>query len=118
MRVMTNKHKTINQLALLVVSGRQSNELMDRLRQERYYFTIIDSSGGVIQEPAVCLLVGLNSSRTEHLLKIIRRICQPTTAYIPSQLNFQTGIQTIPMIEAQVGGALVHILDVERFIQI
>ncbi|RPI84605.1 MAG: hypothetical protein EHM41_12950 [Chloroflexi bacterium] len=115
---MKTQHKDVNQLALLVVSGRQSNDLMDKLRQERYYFTVIDSSGGIIQEPAVCLLVGLNSTRTEHLIKIIRKVCQPLKAYIPSQLTFQTGIQTIPMIEAQVGGALIHILDVERFIQI
>lgn len=115
---MKTQHKDVNQLALLVVSGRQSNDLMEKLRQERYYFTVIDSSGGIIQEPAVCLLVGLNSTRTEHLIKIIRKVCHPLKAYIPAQLTFQTGIQTIPMIEAQVGGALIHILNVERFIQI
>jgi uncharacterized protein YaaQ len=108
----------INQLAILIVSGRQVSELMQHLSKHGFYFTIIDSSGGVLQEPTVCLIIGLNNSRLTPLLRLVRKYCQPQTQYIPAQMNVQPGFPAFPMIEAQVGGALVYVVNVESFYQI
>ncbi len=108
----------INQLAILVVSGYQSDDLMQHLVEQRFYFTKIDSSGGMLNEPAVCLLLGLNKSRLPLLVDLIQKCCQPYTQYIPTQLNSQSGYPSMSMIEAQVGGGLIYTLNVERFEQI
>lgn len=106
----------INQLALMIVSGSQAGELMQNLTKNRFYFTKIDSSGGIIQEPMVCLLIGFAKIRRDDLLKLSRKFCQPHKQYIPANMSIQPGYTNqIPMIEAQMGGAIIHLLNVERF---
>jgi uncharacterized protein YaaQ len=108
----------VDQLVLLVAAGRQATDLMNHLRREHFIFTMIDSSGGFVQEEVVCLLIGLNSERLEELMNIVKKRCKPHKTYVPAQVNLQPGFQSLPMIEAQVGGALVHVMNVEQFIQI
>ena len=108
----------INQLILVIVSGFQAGELMQHLTRNRFYFTKIDSSGGVFQEPTVVLLIGLNKSNLAPLLEIVREDCQPHPQYIPAHVNVQPGSAPFPMIEAQVGGALIYLMNVDKFTQI
>ena len=111
-------NSTVNLLVLVVVSGRQSEDLMQALSQEHFYFTKIDSSGMVFQEPTVCLLIGLNNKRLSALLGVVTQSCKPHQEYVPVQFNPPAGFPPMAMIEAQVGGALVYALNVERFEQI
>jgi uncharacterized protein YaaQ len=115
---MATSTREINQLAILVLSGYQSEDLMQKLVEQRFYFTKIDSSGGMLNEPAVCLLIGLNSMRLPALLELVQKCCQPYTQYIPTHMNPQSGYPSMSMIEAQVGGALIYTLNVERFEQL
>jgi uncharacterized protein YaaQ len=108
----------VNQLVILIVFGPQADQFMKRLTKNRFYFTKIDSSGGIVQEPMVCLLVGLNSARLGTLLELSRKYCKPYRQYIPTNLNVQPGLSEFPMIEAQMGGATVCVLNVERFEQL
>ncbi len=108
----------INQLALIIVSGFQAGELTQRLTQSGFYLTKIDSSGGVIQEPTVCILIGLSRERLPALIELIHACCQPHRQYIPTNMNIQPGYTNYPMIEAQIGGALVYLMNVERFEQL
>jgi len=108
----------IDQLAILVLSGYQAEDLMQHLVESRFYFTKIDSSGGLLNEPAVCLLIGLNNARIPALLALVQKCCHPFTQYIPTQINSQSGYPSMSMIEAQAGGALIYTLNVERFEQL
>jgi uncharacterized protein YaaQ len=109
----------IDQLAFVAVSGSQAGDLMQNLTKNGFYFTKIDSSGGIIQEPMVCLLIGFDKSRKEDLMKLSRKYCQPHKQYIPANMSIQPGYANqIPMIEAQMGGAVIHLLNVERFEQL
>ncbi len=110
--------REINQLIILIVSGRQAGDLMQQLIQNHFYFTKIDSSGGVFQEPTVCILIGLNNTRMASLMMSLNACCKTYHEYIPAQMNLNPGYTPISMIEAQVGGALVYTLNIERFIQI
>ncbi len=109
-------HK-INQL-VIVVAGAQAGELMQRLGQERFYFTKIDSSGGLIQEPNATLLIGLNNTRLEPLLELVRKVCQPYRQFIPAHVSVHPMHMQPAMIEAEMGGATVYMLEVERFEQL
>ena len=108
----------INQLALIIVSGRQAEGLMQQLVENHFYFTKVNSSGGVFQEPTVTLLTGLNNARLQTLVRVIEECCQPFNEYIPVQLNVPPGYLPLNVVETQVGGALVYTMDVERFEQV
>ena len=107
----------INQLSLLVISGKQAGDLMQELTRNDFYYTIIDNTGSMLQEPVVCLLVGLSNTRMDVLEQLVRIYCQPQKEYIPAQVNIPPGLPSFQMIEAQMGGAIVYTLEVERFEQ-
>lgn len=114
---MEQKPSTVNQIVFIVVSERQAEELLKALVREHFYFTKIDSSGMVFQEPTLCLLIGLNNARLAALLELVTQYCQPYEEYVPMQLNPASGFPPLSMIEAKAGGALAYVLDVERFAQ-
>jgi uncharacterized protein YaaQ len=114
---MASTQTSVNQLVFIVVSERQAGELLKALVRERFYFTKIDSSGMVFQEPTLCLLIGLNNTRRAALMELVSQNCQPYQEFIPVQFNPPAGFPPMSMIEAKAGGALVYVLDVERFEQ-
>ncbi|MBI4926217.1 MAG: cyclic-di-AMP receptor [Anaerolineae bacterium] len=108
---------TINLLLYVIVSGLQADKLTRQLAQNNFYFTKIDSSGGIIQEPMVCLLIGLDTARKPALIDLVNECCRPYRHYIPTQMAPQPGYAELPMIEAQLGGAIIYSMNVERFEQ-
>ena len=97
--------------------GEQVGDLTHHLVQGGFYFTLVDTSGGFLQNSTDCLLIGINSARRENLLKIIRECCHVRRTYIPARVENPL-LQGQPlMIEAEVGGASIYIMDVERFEQ-
>jgi uncharacterized protein YaaQ len=118
MNVPEASTSNINQLVILVVSGFQADELMRQLNQQAYYFTKIDSSGGLLHEPTICMLIGLDRARLSDLLELTRQCCQPTEQYLPAHVSVQPGYPYLPMIEVQVGGAMAYLTNIERFEQL
>lgn len=88
------------------------------MRQAGLFFTHIDSSGGVLYEPSVCLLTGLPGERLPELMELIRQYCQPYHQFIPTHLNVHPHIAPLPMVETEMGGAVVFIIEVDRFEQL
>ncbi len=108
----------IDRLALITLSGSQSASLMKALSREGFQFTIIDSTSGLLGEAEVCLLAGFPGERLEALLEIVRVHCKPYRQFIPAQGPISTELSTVPMVEAQLGGARLHVMEVEEFVQL
>lgn len=109
---------TVDQLAIANVASTQASELTERLTQDGFYVTQIDSSGGILYEATVTLLVGLDGTRLPQLLEHIRECCQTHRRYVAAQVETPL-IELQPMvIEAEVGGATAYVLNVERFLQL
>jgi uncharacterized protein YaaQ len=110
-----NPVNVVNQLVIATVAGAQANTLTERLTQEGFYATQIDSSGGILYEATVSLLIGLDRARLPRLLENLRECCSTRRRFIPAHVEAPLlEIQPV-MIEAEVGGATVYVLDVERF---
>ena len=106
---------TVNQLVIATVSGAQAGALTDRLTRDGFYVTQVHSSGGILYEATVSLLVGLDQARLPLLLEHIRECCHTRRRFIPAHVEAPLlEIQPV-MIEAETGGATVYVLDVERF---
>lgn len=110
--------QTINQLVLATVSGTQAGELINRLNRDRFYVTKIDSSGGLLYEATVLLLIGLDGIRLSHLLEHIRECCPTRRQFVPAHAETPFFAAQPVMIEAEIGGATIYVFDVERFEQI
>ena len=109
----------IDLLVLLVVSRSQSKKLMGNLNKQHFYFTIIDTTTSLYHEATVLLLLGLNQTRQDVLIKLVRKYCQPQKRFIPVQMRATGEVIThLPVIEALEGGAILYSMPVEHFEQI
>jgi uncharacterized protein YaaQ len=110
--------RNVNQLVLATVAGAQANALTDRLTLDGFFATQIDSAGGILYEATVSLLIGLDRARLPRLLSHLRECCRTHRRFIPAHVEAPLlEIQPV-MIEAEVGGATVYALNVERFEQV
>jgi uncharacterized protein YaaQ len=108
----------LDRLAILTLSESQGDRLMKELVRESFRFTLINSSGSVTHDADICLLVGFDHERLQRLLEVVRVNCHSYRKFIPAQSFFQVEQANFPMLEAQVGGALFHVMNVDRFEQL
>jgi uncharacterized protein YaaQ len=107
----------LDRLVILTVSGAQADDLYAHLDREKFSFTVINSTGGVIQEPEVCLLIGFQRERLSVLLDLVRKDCRKYRKFVNTQ-GYQQGEMVSPsLVEAELGGARLYMLNVERFEQ-
>lgn len=107
----------VNQLLLVTTDASQVGELAERLTRDNFQLTRINNSG-FFDEAAVSLLVGLNKARLPQLLEHVRAACHTRTRFIPANLEAPPLALQTALVEAEVGGAIIYALDVERFEQI
>jgi len=112
------EHATINQLVIATVAGAQAGSLTERLTREGFYVTQVDSSGGILYEATLSLLIGLDRARLPRLLEVIRECCHTRRRFVPAHVEAPLLEVQPVMIEAEVGGATIYVLDVERFEQL
>lgn len=110
--------QTVDQLFLITVAGEQMSDLTQALNREGFYVTVMDSSGGLIDERLSTLLIGLNHARQAVLLEHIRDKCRTRRRLIPTPLETPSLSFQPMMIEAETGGAVVYVLDVDHFEQL
>lgn len=115
---MTTIQQDVSLLVIVILASDQVNELTQELIKSPFYFTRIDSSGGILEKSTVSLLIGINQARLEPLLEIIRKICHTRLKFIPARVEAPSMQGQPLMIEAEVGGAAVYVVDVERFEQL
>jgi uncharacterized protein YaaQ len=108
----------LDQLVIVSVLGEQSGELRQRLIRDGFQITEMNTAGGLVQELQVSLLIGLNHSRQGQLLQHIRDCCRRQKRFLPTQFEGSPTMFHSAVIEAEVGGAMIFVLDVERFEQL
>lgn len=107
----------IDLLAFLFVTRSQSKKLMANLNKRHFYFTVIDSTSSLFHEPTLCLLLGLNHERFDSLNKLVIKYCHPYRKLIPVQMHVTSELSSLPIMEAQEGGAILYAMPVEYFEQ-
>ena len=107
-----------DRMAITIVDGTQSKDLIKALNEQGFYVTILDAIGGFLHEALVTLMIGMPHHQLPQFFATIRQRCPSRIRYVPmgGELSLAPGYPM--MIEARVGGATVFILPVERFIQL
>jgi uncharacterized protein YaaQ len=108
----------VDRLVILTVSGMQMDALVSHLTEKSFRFTVINTSGGLLNEPEACLLIGLSSKRLQLLLEIVREDCHPFRQFVSTQGYMQGEMASPSMVEVELGGAKLYVMNVERFEQI
>jgi len=104
-------------LLISVINSDDTHPLIDALMSDGYRATTVSTTGGFLREGNATLLIGVADEDVDKVLKIIRDNCHTRTQYVnPLPPTMESGELYMPTpIEVQVGGAVVFILDVERF---
>lgn len=112
------KSVVVDQLAIITAFETQVSTLIERLTREGFYVTQVNTSGGLLYEARISLLVGLSHGRLPDLLTHLREDCETQVRFVSTAgEGFVLASQPM-MLEAEVGGAMVYVLDVEHFEQL
>jgi uncharacterized protein YaaQ len=107
---------TPEKLLIIVVSPNDGELLMQRLVRDGVPATRVGSTGGFLSRGSSTIISGVPASQVEPVLDLIRQICPVRTELAPVQTLPLVGTAaTGPPIEVRIGGAIVFVLDIERF---
>jgi uncharacterized protein YaaQ len=104
-------------LLVSIVNMDDMYALTDALTTEGYDATVIGTTGGFLREGNATLLIGVEDEAVTRVLRVIRAKCRTRTRYMQPISAGVEGEESfmIEPIEVEVGGAVVFVLDVERF---
>jgi len=104
-------------LLICVVNEDDTSSLLDALTADEYRATLIGTTGSFLRQGNATLLMGVPDQDVSSVLGIIKANCRTRLEYA-SPLSPTTephALYASTPIEVRVGGAVVFVLDVERF---
>ena len=104
-------------LVIAVVHDEDKDKLANALIKENYRFTRIASTGGFLKEGNVTFLLGIDDEDLERALEVIGATCKTREQFVTV---FPAGAEPVAVplaypFKITVGGAIVFVLNVERF---
>jgi len=104
-------------LVIAVVQDKDKRKVMDALLEAGYKFTNIASTGGFPREGNVTFLVGVEPKHVDDVIAIVRDNCQTREQFVnvfPPTIE-PVGTCIPSPVKVTVGGAIVFVVDVERY---
>jgi|SRR5699024_5504460 len=105
-------------LLIAIVQDQDAPSLIDVVTERDFRVTRLATSGGFLKAGNTTLLMGVDESRIDELLEIIKENCESRevpTSFVSMSIPGDT-YMPYP-INVQVGGATIFILDVEKYLQ-
>jgi uncharacterized protein YaaQ len=111
-----NEPSTPQKLIVVVVSPNDGERLMHELVRDGIPATRIGSTGGFLRRGSTTILSGVAEDQVDSVMDLIRRTCPQRSELAPVQtLPLVSTATGGPPIEVRTGGAIVFVLDIERF---
>lgn len=105
-------------LLISVINSDDTYALTDALVDQDYTATIISTVGGFLREGNTTLLIGVQDNQVVDVLEIIRANCRTRRKFVsPVSAALNEGSYLAMPIEVEVGGAVVFVVSVERFVK-
>jgi uncharacterized protein YaaQ len=103
-------------LVMMIVSDSDADTLMDALVTAGYYATKVGSTGGFLRHGSVTVFSGVTDANVDAVIDIVNETCRVRREFvpIPGAIAEEGPFNTEP-IEVRVGGAVVFVLDIDRF---
>jgi uncharacterized protein YaaQ len=104
-------------LVIIISSDADADRLMKSLIDKGFPATKISSTGGFLHRGNATIISGVEEDEVDQVLSMVRSECHARTEYVPVQTLpfFGEGTSLSEPVEVRVGGAIVFVLNVERF---
>ena len=104
-------------LVIIIASDSDAEKLTRKLVEQGYPATKVSSTGGFLRKGNATILSGVEANEVDGIIAMVRSECYARTEYVPVQTLpfFGEGSVLQEPIEVRVGGAIVFVIDVERF---
>jgi uncharacterized protein YaaQ len=103
-------------LVVAIVQDEDAPALSDAVVGRGYRATRMHTVGGFLRKGNATILIGVQERQIPELLSIIRQTCRTRMAFLTATYPVEMAEPFLSEpIEVQVGGAVVFILNVERF---
>ena len=104
-------------LVIIIASDADAEKLTRKLVQQGYPATKISSTGGFLHKGNATVLSGVEASEVDGIVAMVRSECYARSEYVPVQTLpfFGEGSVLQEPIEVRTGGAIVFVVDIERF---
>ncbi len=107
-------------LVVVVVSAQDVKVLLDALNHQGFAATLIQSQGGFLREGNATVFIGVEDARLAELRSLLWKTCRTRTT-VPMQAPRELGLEEEPsdyLAEIEIGGAVVFVLPVERYLRL
>jgi uncharacterized protein YaaQ len=102
-------------LVTCIIHNRDKNRVTDKLIEAGFKFTIIGSTGGFLREGNTTFLIGTEPSEVDALMVLFKENCCAREQIVNvGSMETPGGLMGAP-VKVPVGGAVVFVMDVERF---
>ena len=104
-------------MVVAIMHGDDAADCCDALSDKGIPTTRLDSRGGFLQKGNATLLCGVSEEQVEVVLDVLRQRSKSRTEFLnPMPPLVEPGDFFVPYpVEVEVGGAIVFVLDVDRF---
>lgn len=109
--------KTRKKMVLAVIQGDDYADTVEDLNKNGFFATLLSSTGGFLKRRSMTLMIGVEETRLQDVLDILKRCAGRRQQMTFSNLSSSAGSHTtsIPMMPVQVsvGGVAVFVLDLD-----
>ncbi|HLS35653.1 MAG TPA: cyclic-di-AMP receptor [Bacillota bacterium] len=106
-------------LIVVVVQDKDANRLTKALSKAKFQATRLATTGGFLKEGNTTLMIGVEESKLEEALSIIKENCSQREQMVApiSPMGGNADSYIPKPVKVEVGGATVFILPIEAFYQ-
>ena len=102
-------------MIMAVVSGDDSNAVSAALTKARFSVTKLATTGGFLMSGNTTFLIGVDDDKVSEVIDIIAKHSKKRKQMVPSARMMDVGMYSAFPVEVTVGGAIVFVMNVERF---
>jgi len=103
-------------LVIAIVHERDKMDICDVLTEEGFQYTVVASTGGFLKDGKSTLLIGVNDEKVDDCIDAIKKTASTREQVITQPpMDIMGGMGMLNPIKVQVGGAVIFVVNVERF---
>lgn len=104
-------------LVFAIVQNEDGQKVIDALNEKGFSVTKLATTGGFLRAGNTTLLIGVEESKVEGVIQIIKKTSRSRKRTItsPPAQGYTPGTYMMYPVEVTVGGATIFVMDVNRF---
>lgn len=104
-------------LLITIIHERDNQRVSDALLSAGYKFTKISTTGGLLRDGNATLMIGVEDEEVDAVMDTIRDSCKTREQFVtmPPPDVMPSGTMIPTPVKVTVGGAVIFVVDVERF---